>query len=414
MFPNFWLPIFSFYSSDSWQYWLFSSLFALFYFVIMFIFSKFKRWELFDFLVITAVVFFLLLTRIYFLEKVSGDYEACLSNWVSSFKKQSFHDFLLVLSSNYNFLYLYVLFLISKIHLADLYLIKIFSIVFDIALSVVVAKIVALSKRNSKWPILAFMLIFGLPTVILNSSYWAQCDVIYVCLAISGLLLFFNKRQKWSMFCVGLSLACKLQAIFFLPIVLVFIIKKDLKLRNVLFLLFGFLLPSIPPLIAGRGVINTFNIYINQMDDYSKMTMNAPTFWSLFNLPENKFNLIAILITAIILVTIFYFIWFRKRGFTKHYFVKLIFLFSLVIPYFLPKMHERYFYMAEIMSVLYFLYFPKKWYFLVLIQWCSCSTYFSYLFDNGLIPLRFGGVIMGLLVFILLKEFILDSLDKRN
>jgi Gpi18-like mannosyltransferase len=49
----------------------------------------------------------------------------------------------------------------------------------------------------------------------------------------------------------------------------------------------------------------------------------------------------------------------------------------LLLPYFLPRMHERYFYLADLFSVLYALYDPKRWYIPVLVV--TSSSFIAYM-----------------------------------
>jgi Gpi18-like mannosyltransferase len=374
----------------------------------MLVFSRFKKFKLSEFLVFSFIIASLFLIRILLLDNKSFDYVNYLSPWVKSLNNTLFKDFLLMNVGDYNFSYLYILFGISKINLSSLYLIKIVSIIFDVILSFTVVKIISLFKDKNKWQNLVFVLVFGLPTVILNSSSWGQCDVIYTTLALVGLLMFLKNKPSWSMFFLGLSLSFKLQSIFILPIIIFLIFEKKIKIKNILFYILGFLIPSIPPLIAGRGLINTFNIYFTQVYSQNGLTWNAPSLWSVLALPFRQFNFVAILITAIVLAALFYSYLLNKEKLNNINILNLVFLLSLIVPYFLPKMHERYFYMAEIFSIIYFIFNPKKWYFPFIIQICNLSNYLG-LYGSQIFDLKIGGLLMGVLVFISLKERMVEK-----
>jgi Gpi18-like mannosyltransferase len=403
IFTRFESPIFLVYL-DSWVYYLLSGLFSLFYVGTMLLFNKFKKIKLLEFIIFSFIIASLFIIRILLLDNKSFDYVTFLSPWVESLRKVSFRDFLLMNVGDYNFSYLYILFGLSKISISSLYLIKMVSIIFDIVLAWTAAKIVGLFKEKDKWQNLVFVLVFSLPTVILNSSSWGQCDTIYTTLVLLGLFLFFKNKPNWSMFCFGLSLSFKLQSIFILPAIFFLFFEKKINIKNILFYVLGFLIPSIPPLIAGRGLINTFNIYFTQVYSQNGLTWSAPTLWSVLVLPFRQFNLIAILITAMILVMVFYFHLLKKEKLNNINILNLFFLFSLIVPYFLPKMHERYFYLAEILSILYFIFNPKKWYFPLIVQICNLSNYLNFLYGGQIFPLNIGGILMGGLVFISLKE----------
>ena len=393
------------------------SFFAVFYLILMFFLDTVKKIDASHFVFISIVVVMLLLVRVFFLDKTTNDFLDCLFPWVKSYSELSFKDFLLSNISNYNFSYLYILFFISKISVIfSFYLIKLVSISFDIFLALIVGQIANLTKFGKKWGWFIILLILALPTIWLNSAAWGQCDVFYTTFVFVGLFLFFKKRFSWSMLCFGLALSFKLQAIFIFPVILIFLCKSDLKIKNIIFLILGFLLPMIPPLIAGRGLVATFNIYLNQVlisEPGNEMTYNAPNIWSVMNIQYDDFWKIVIWITITIVSVITFYICTKKNKPSNGDYIKYIFMFSIIVPYLLPKMHERYFYMAEVMSILYWAFNPKKWYFPLILQICSLSNYSNYLFGRVLFDLKIGGILIGVMTLILIVEC-LRGVPKKN
>jgi hypothetical protein len=59
---------------------------------------------------------------------------------------------------------------------------------------------------------------------------------------------------------------------------------------------------------------------------------------------------------------------------------------ALMPPFLLPGMHERYFFAADVLSVLYAFYDPRRWYVAVLIQFASAFSYYPYLFEREPVP----------------------------
>ncbi|MEF9971578.1 MAG: hypothetical protein RR731_04645, partial [Oscillospiraceae bacterium] len=88
-------------------------------------------------------------------------------------------------------------------------------------------------------------------------------------------------------------------------------------------------------------------------------------------------------------------------------------LFVVGIPFLLPHMHDRYFFMADVLSllpaVLYLRYSPIT----ALTSFASFLCYFSYLTGQFLLPLSFGAVAL-LGVLLLLFTFTLDRLNSRR
>ena len=63
----------------------------------------------------------------------------------------------------------------------------------------------------------------------------------------------------------GIALACKLQAIFFLPVLLIPFVCRRFPLRPLLLAPAAFVLLLVPALVAGRDVRSLANVYVNQV-----------------------------------------------------------------------------------------------------------------------------------------------------
>jgi Gpi18-like mannosyltransferase len=53
-----------------------------------------------------------------------------------------------------------------------------------------------------------------------------------------------------------------------------------------------------------------------------------------------------------------------------------------MVPFLLPKMHERYYFLADVLSIVYAFYFPRKWYYPVLTISVSTLSYLAYWIQN--------------------------------
>ena len=86
--------------------------------------------------------------RVSMLDYISSDYQSFLVLWLDAFRKGGFAT----LGENvgdYNLIYQYILLLISKVPLKDLYLIKLFSVIFDYALALSMACLLYTSSSSS-------------------------------------------------------------------------------------------------------------------------------------------------------------------------------------------------------------------------------------------------------------------------
>ena len=72
-------------------------------------------------------------------------------------------------------------------------------------------RIVREVRPGARWlPVIAFGATFLLPTVVLNSAWWAQCDSIYASLCLGSLYLLL--RRQTALACVALRPGLRLQA----------------------------------------------------------------------------------------------------------------------------------------------------------------------------------------------------------
>jgi Gpi18-like mannosyltransferase len=73
----------------------------------------------------------------------------------------------------------------------------------------------------------------------------------------------------------------------------------------------------------------------------------------------------------------------------------------LLVPFFLPKMHERYFYPADVLSVAYAFFFPEQFFIPIGMILISLFAYQPFLFGRIVVPVEILAVgILVLLMFV--------------
>ena len=114
------------------------------------------------------------------------DYQNFLTRWVDFFRQNGGWRALSEPVGNYNIPYLYFMALFSYSSVKDLYLIKLLSTVFDVLLAYSAMRLVSRWQKSAGLRLGCFFTVLLWPTVFLNSAVWAQCDSIYVALALLG------------------------------------------------------------------------------------------------------------------------------------------------------------------------------------------------------------------------------------
>lgn len=303
-----------------------------------------------------AVVLGAFAVRMCYIDARSGDYNSFLQHWAEFFRENGGLRAIGEPIGDYNLPYLYLLALISYLPFDDLHMIKLMSVVCDVLLAFYAMRLTALVAKNDKAPLAAFLVVLCLPTVFLNSSWWAQCDSIYATFALAALYYGLKHRPVLAVLMGTLSFAFKLQAIFILPIFAVLLMRGDIKWRHVPLFPAFYALLVLPAVIAGRPPLDALLIYAQQTGEYSShITLNAPTLGTVFKQLEDTSGASAfmIILAFVYLAALLLVAWTRhRRGPLDDRGILLLTLAMAVgIPFLLPSMHERYFYLAEILSV---------------------------------------------------------------
>ena len=242
--------------------WALSALFALVYGAALSLFAALERPKRGALLFGGGFLALTMLARVAMLDFETADYVSFLSGWVQMFREGGFA----ALAQNvgdYNLLYQYVLLLVSKSSLYDLYLIKLFSVAADYALAVVMMRAARhVAGERAAMPVL--LLVSALPTVLLDGACWGQCDAVYVSLIVLSLLLLETGRPTRSAMALAVAFAFKLQTIFVFPVVLLGLIHGKYRPRHALAFFGAYLVTMLPALIAGRSFFDALSVYASQ------------------------------------------------------------------------------------------------------------------------------------------------------
>ena len=330
--------------------------------------------------------------RAYFFYYKTWDYKDFLTKWVDFFRTHGGFKGLKYSVGNYNIPYLYFLALFSYSSIPDLYLIKLLSTFFDIVLAYAAMMLVRKSGKSAYQSSLCFFLVLFLPTVMLNSAVWAQCDSIFVSLALLGLELALpdqenekNGHPVLSMIFIALSFGFKLQAVFIMPIWLVLWIWKKYK-----WYLFGvfpltYFILILPAVLLGRPLKDAILLYADQANTVGDaLNYTAPSLTALMKNTDSAETISIVLIfcafaamAAVLTVGILY-----CRKLTNSIFLKLSVLMVLVIPFLLPHMHDRYFYTADVLTAVLFIAQPATFPIFTCMQFGSFLCYYGYIFER--------------------------------
>ena len=340
------------------------------------------------------------------------DYQDFLTKWVDFFRTHGGFRALRYGVGNYNIPYLYFLALFSLSSIRDLYLIKLLSTFFDVLLAGAAMRLLARFTRKSGVLLGCFFTVLLLPTVFLNSAVWAQCDSSYTALAVLAIALALEDKPVRSMLCITLAFGFKLQAVFVMPVFAVLWLYGKFNWKHFLLFPVFYILLVLPAVLMGRPFLETLTLYFSQTGSIgSGLNYNSSSIFAIFwNVPDGEraawlavlaafaFTLLVLLVCSLC-----------RRRLCDRAVLGAALLFAVGIPFLLPHMHDRYFFCADILTlVLAFAawpYSPAA----ALTQFASLLGYHAYLKMRFLLPMRYGAYAL-IVTLILCAVFFSSSL----
>lgn len=332
---------------------------------------------------------------------VTLDYEDFLSQWVDYYRQNGGFAALGDKIGNYNLPYLYFLAFFSYIGVNDLYLIKALSIVFDVILAWGAMQLIGVYTASSAKRLTAFFLVLYWPTVILNGAYWGQCDIIYTAFAVISIYLALRSRGAAAMICIAVSFAFKLQAVFIMPIFVVLLIAKRVKLWHFVLFPVTYVVLMLPAVMAGYPLLDTITLYFDQMGTVgSALNYNSSSIYALFGNVSNESlaSALGILAAFTLMGGVFLWAFMRRRYLNDWALLGCAVILAVGIPYLLPHMHERYFFVADILTLLLAVAAPEFMVLPVLCEFASLLGYHAYLKMRYLLPMSYGAVALAVVL----------------
>jgi len=280
------------------------------------------------------------------------------------------------------YLYLLSLATLVKNIIPQMVAIKLIPIFFDIINAMIIFKIVRLKYVRGKIPHLAAAIFLLAPTVILNSAFWGQIDSFYTCFLLLSIYFLLKNRPIHSMIAFGFALAVKAQAVFLAPFLLLMGFKKRIPWYTFGLVLLAYLAAMLPAIMAGRTILDVSTVYLNQAAELQILSFNAPN-WYIF-VPQSAYSVsmpIGMGLAALLIAAWVYVHARRRLPHQPEIVWFMAFLSVAITPFLLPKMHERYFYPADVFSIVLAFFMPQFWFIALCYQIISSLVYTIFLFD---------------------------------
>ena len=252
--------------------------------------------------------------------------------------------------SNYTPAYLYLLALASVFHgsMEAMYLIKLLSVAGTAFAALAVSDLVKAMGGQQKYALLLFVL----PSAVINAALLAQCDALWAGACVFAVAAIIRGQTARSLVWCGVAIAFKAQSIFVAPFIIGALIG-----RRAPFWQWGvpaavFVAIMLPAWLAGWPAWDLAMVYPSQPDwiPFPGRLANPWMFATVFAPEAGKsfywlgFAAVAAASVSIAALT-------ATSVNNRRAMLLLALLSSIALPFFFPKMLERYFYLADLLSL---------------------------------------------------------------
>ncbi|MGN0131044.1 MAG: hypothetical protein ACI4AA_01230 [Lachnospiraceae bacterium] len=361
-------------------------------------------------LTLALVILFGLMIRKKLIWYQSRDWTGFLEIWIAQLSQNGLRalagDFY-----DYSPAYMYLLAIAAQFGAKSIVAMKLITIFFDLVLSVAAGLIVYVICKKEFRAMLAFSIVFLAPTVISNSSMWGQCDAIYCSFLLLTLLFLLKEKSRTAMIFYGIAFAFKLQALLWLPIILLLWLFKKIKTVDFIWIPLIYLISIIPAWIAGRPLAELLGIYFKQTGSYAeRLSLKYPNIYYIIG----ELNLtswysqagiyFALGVILLFMVAVVYKLMHTRL--TPELLLMICYAQGALALYFLPQMHERYGYFIEIIAIMLGVLCVRLFWVPVvqiLVTFITYSYYYNYDQSKNVPYFVLSFVTLGLMLFMVYR-----------
>lgn len=287
--------------------------------------------------------------------------------------------------SNYTGGYISFLWLVSlaKPLLSELAIIKLTAVIGSVMVAFGATQCLAAVEWDGRARLNAGLMFMLMPTTMLNGIGWGQADAFFTAFILFSMAAVLRQRPLLAGLMFAIAISFKLQAVFFAPFLLGYLLKTPGRiLISVAATLPVYLLVNAIYLAPGRDLMEVLTIYVNQTQTFTRLSMNAGNFWLLLDLlgPAEFLSaqyrmFVLVGLTAALAAGVAIISKVRKAHFTPHAMIYYACVSLILMPFLLPKMHERFFFPAEALLFVAALIYPRFLPVAVLTQLSGISMY---------------------------------------
>ena len=247
-------------------------------------------------------------------------------------------------------------------------------------------------------PLWTFSTLLLLPTVILNGACWGQCDSVWGAFCLLALAAALENRPVPSLAYLALAFSFKLQAIFIIPLWCALWFTGRVRFRHLFVFPGVFALSMAPALLLGKPAGDILSVYLNQAGDsvsWQTINYNSPSVFALLPYQAESAPWVpkfAIALAFLFMLGVLALLFLRRQSVDILSLALAGAVLSLGIPFFLPYMHERYFFLGGVLLAVLACDLPSLAPAAVGAELASLGGYHAYLMKRYVMVLSFFGI----------------------
>jgi Gpi18-like mannosyltransferase len=346
--------------------------------------------------IVTLLLVIAVVVRFLVRDFISTDYTYFTSRWYKFIQVSGDLLALRLPFSNYTTLYLYLLSIANVVlpFTYPLHAIKLISVIFDFLCAFSAYKIIETVTGSTRRAWIGGLVVLLCPTVVANSAVWGQADSIFTAFMLLSLWRLLKGDGAWALVLYGIAFAFKLQAIFLAPLYIYLMLDRRIRLVDLLVIPAVYLLVNVPALLIGRPWVDILSVYLNQTGTYSDLTYLAPNIYQWLPVTSSSILGMAGIAAAGLFVAGYYLFLRKTHRQTVDQLLPVSLTLLLSIPFFLPHMHDRYFYPADVLAVVIAFTDKRLWCLPFLVVGASSMAYLEFLANLEGMPLGVGAVLI--------------------
>jgi Gpi18-like mannosyltransferase len=283
---------------------------------------------------------------------VTGDMRHFLIPWLDHILAHGPVGAFAIPFSNYTPPYLYLLAIVSPLAavVPKISLIKALSIAGTLFLAGAVRRLLRSAGGTGEREAMLWLL--ALPSVALNAAGFGQCDAIWSAACAMAVAAAVCRRPVAMLLWFGVAISFKAQAAFLGPFIALQLVQQRVRpaLWGIPALVYA--LAMVPAALAGWPLAKLATVYLHQAEWNPALAGTASNPWSLAQfLPSGSaIGWYWLGFVAAAAGALGYLAAFRRRQSDAADLIALALLSACILPFLLPKMLERFFFLADVLA----------------------------------------------------------------